>query len=264
MDLKAAIEHIQVSAGQARTPCIIHDPSLPPHQFYLCRFNGNAVEAELVDADPRGRDYVASDLDGVVAQIAFLHRNFGDLQTVVLVGDGGIIVYFDESTRRHSTFMPLVRSPAFKAIEDQEELVKTTQADLVWTLRSRFRNAVTPAAFLPCIRSLKFKRSADGGSEVSHGRESMGRQVLGEVSGVTEIPEEVGLGCAVYENVPTLTRCEVICAVNVHVEDGTFTLEPVEGEVRRVLSEAQQKIADHLKVLLGGMATVLPCSGIAG
>ena len=251
MNVDSAIDRIATLATRANGARVIQIPGGPSHVTMLEDREG---QIRSVEALPPLRAYKAFSLDGLAEQLLSIASKE---DAAVFVGREAVVAVFNEDEdRRNLSTVSLTRSEAFASLCKLEEASKIAQQDLVLELRTTFAHSFGPDSFLPVVRKLKFSRSTDGASDVQHGRESMGKQVTAEVSGVDgAIPEEVTFTVPVYDQVEFLAS--VRCAVHVDVVEAAFVVKPLGGEIEKALREANAHMAQHLMTRLGGWV-VLP------
>jgi len=212
---------------------------------------------------------LATGITGFIAQLCDYSQGFdAESETRVFVGDTSIEAVFDDrGGRRDVLRMPLSKTASIAWLEEAADGYSMGQRDLEWLLRSDFAERVAPATLLPTVRKLRFKRNESGESDISHGRESMGRAIEMEVAGVEsgDLPEEIVLQTSVYEAIASSEEPPVFpvrCAFRVNVDDGTFTIRPLEGEVVRAVSSANRYLAESIasKVEVFDTVFVFPAS----
>lgn len=261
-----AIQKIQTGYADSVRPFVMHTPAEPKH-VYRVGFPGDgnrAASVGRVEVEPAPRNYQSESLEGLCGVVVDLANKFVDRGGVrVFAGRARVLAILGEDVRRDSVTMMLSISEPFQTLIDaSEDLDGIAQADLLWTLKSQFRNNVAPASFLPNLKQMRFKRDTAGTSDMSPGRESLGRQVMAEIVGATgDFPETVTLTCPMYSNLPTAPMATVECALRVNLEQQTFTLKPIDGELDRVRGEFDAWLAKELEGRLNGAAVVYQASG---
>lgn len=200
------------------------------------------------------RSYRAHSISGLVSMLHDLSESEDAGNIRVFVSDRTVTALLDEDGDRIETIvLDLCRTRGFDRLSNYgTAFFKLDQSELDWILRSEFPSAVDPSTFVNALRKLKFARNSEGTSEVTHGRESMGVQVDQKVSGLSkgDLPEEITLSTTVFEMLAADDELEepfqVKCAVRINVEERTFTIRPLEGELKRAEREATEWIADQI------------------
>lgn len=243
-----AITKIVGLADERRTPSTLTDPRTG--RTVLVQPDGT-----IRDPVRGGLTYRAHTTTGLLGLAQDLVPHYG--QARAFVGEQSVAVVLDERGEAIDTLrMELHKAEGFKAL-DNGALHDIGQGQLLWVLRSLFPDAVAPAEFLPTLRSLRFKQSSDGKSDVSQGRETrdlaVERALLTDAGG--EIAEQIVLSTPVFVQLAAEKErpvFEVACAVRVDVAERTFTIKPLEGELLRATTEALDWIATRLETAAFG------------
>lgn len=150
----------------------------------------------------------------------------------------------DEGYRDSRVRMPLTVHPKFKAALAGSGSV--SQSGLIQWIRQNLRQEFTEASpgFEPLVRKLKFSKGSGGEGSVQHGQESFSQEVLAEVTGASDIPEEVTLHVPVWEEFSLTVPLTLGVYIDAH--DGLFALLPLTGETAR----ARQTALDVLQELV--------------
>jgi hypothetical protein len=171
------------------------------------------------------------------------------------VSAAAVVLIPDDDDRRDVVTLPLVKSAAFKRLEQLQAAPELSQLELLRTLRIDFGGTVNRADLLAAVRSLKWRQSASGHSNVSQGNESLGRTIENEVTGAGEIPEAVAVGCAVYSNPGENSKVyTVACDLEVVPSEQKFLFRPVADELANTLTLAQGDIVTQLRSALPEVA----------
>lgn len=118
------------------------------------------------------------------------------------------------------------------------------------TLRRDFKLALGELAtsLIPAVASMKWQTGQRGTMTVSHGRESMGREIDSEIqSTVGAIPEEVVLHLLLTDDLEIPTRYPVRCLLDIDPAQQTFSLIPAAGEVERAWNFFRNDVAAYLR-----------------
>jgi len=258
---KDALELIQRSGTDRARPFVLNTPGIPSHQLYVWMPSA-ATEAayggtlEKITLDPKPISYRASNVQGFIEAVkrAYTANEPENFNMAVYVNKGRVVCWLDEATRRDLILLNLTYSDAFKGITNGM-LTNIEQKPLVRVLRTLFSTGVTPDTFLSAVRNLKFTSNAEGQSEVQHGKESLGRNVLKKVSGATDIAEEITLSGQVFEEVDfTGGLFHIKMVVDIDVEEGRFSLIPIAGQVYNALADADQAVAREIRYGLGELS----------
>ena len=184
--------------------------------------------------------------------------------TLVFVGDNAVSARVDDSQRcRDRLTMPLTFTPEFQRLRELERAGQGKgQQAFVDELRIQFARSVD-VEVVDLFRSLRFIAETGNEGQVQTGRESVGRKLKRELlagSDGMNIPDEICLRVFVYEEITDSNVCWPIrCAVRVDLDEQTFSLHPLAGELHnaKVLTAEwlqgvlTKGLADGVKVWLG-------------
>jgi len=248
---QCAIAEVASLARDANRLQVVDLPREPEHVYGI---SDAGEKFRAVEARPPVRAYQAFTIVGLAQQINalkdVLNVDIAANLPGVFVGTESVIFVFNEiDDRRHTSTLKLNKTSPFQALIDMEKDGLYGQSDLVMALRTTFARSVSPESFLPAIRKLKMALSAEGDSQITHGRESMGNKITAEVSGIDgALAEEIKITVPVYDEVEFKVTIE--CAVHVNVTNATFVVKPLAGEIARSLREVNAHIEKELRELL--------------
>lgn len=248
------IAQVALLTEQAMKPGWLDCPGDSPLKI-MVRPNG---ETDDVWVPPRS--YTAFGIDGFAAMVRDIASvgslpSWGEAEgnaVRVFVGESEAVAVFDErGSRTHTVRMGLSVLESAKMLS-RGNLSNLDQKTIVWYLRSVYAGRFLPASLLPVLRKLKIKGGSGGGSTVEHGRETRDLSIEAEITGVSEgVPEEVVLSTAVFaeladgEGESPEFACK--CALRINLEDSSFTIAPLEGEVARMMRAARSEVAARIR-----------------
>lgn len=146
-----------------------------------------------------------------------------------------ILAVYDRDDRRDSVAVNLKPSPQYVWLRDAKSVM--SQSDIVRTLRITFRGNLGDGSDLVTIlRKLKFKADGTAEGDVQHGRESIGRSIVNEVTGLNALPEEIAFSVPVFDNHPFRARIE--CALEINPADQTFRITAFPQQVKNAMDAA--------------------------
>lgn len=240
------IQAIQDACPEATKAEVIRLPAEAPHIYAI--HNRRTGDLHIREAAPTPRRDAALTLDGIAETVKHHIANKLSSDTpVVAVGESAVVFLPCQTGHRRVT-LTLKRSEQFRAIESNQ-LQSIEQKKLDWTLRTVFKDQISPEGFAYAIKQLKFSDDSKGTSTVSHGRESMGVSIEREVSGANEIAEEIILTIPVFEGVfwkGDQFFARIRCAVHIDAQERKFTIRPLSGEVSKALADARAWICRSL------------------
>ena len=172
----------------------------------------------------------------------------------IYVGEDSIFVFTDRNSRTEAVRMRLQVSHPFAAMEALARSL-TGSGFTPKALIRHLRFELPLPGFAPLLKSLAkvdFARRSDGKQTVSHGRESLGRQVEAVVQGVEQIPETVHVTCPVFANggLREMSEAEIEVGVFIDVDKETIELRPIAGELEMAQRTAVGRIAAELRAAL--------------
>jgi hypothetical protein len=225
-------------AHSSFTPKVIDHPKLGDEVLIA-----TAQGFERHSVPPRPRTFQVATLKDLGAMIAAY--TFG--QKALFVGSSGITLLFEEATGREFAFMALRKSDHWAALERLHG-ARLTPRDAVKVLRQNLPSGTGTSALIRALSRVDFSRRSDGRSEVSHGKESLGKSVEASVQGTDEIPEKLHITGPVYalDELRDLTSKAVEVNVFIDVDDEVieFTLAP--DALRRAELQALIAVRDFL------------------
>jgi len=233
-ELGALAEHIETLV-EAAAETTMMQPLHEPGGYYYLKQPGK--DAELVLANPPWHREV---IESPVEMEKFIKERMGDFKKpVIFYGDKSIVLVYDFNTRRDVAKCDLVPSSQWNALVKLTG-VSRTQKDFIRDLRVVYRSCLADTNLIANLRGIKWDNRDGGDSNLQHGKESMGRQIINQVQGVDVIPEEISLTIPVFENHTFRTRIQ--CAVDVNPESRTFALTPFPQELHNAMEAALDDI----------------------
>lgn len=239
-----AIQAVTEMANRAQEARVVHLPQ-EADDVYLLQKPDGTVERRIAEPAPRNYQlFTLYDLAVAIREIPARDRR------VVFVGRSQVSVSLDEAgARREWLRMRLPLSHEYKALKNCEALrTPLGQRAFVSMLRIDLA-ACVPADFVDVFRGLKCESKQTASSEVRPSRESLGREVLTEVkAGGKDLPEEVQVRVCVYRDLtdPEFHRV-VRCVVQTDLQEMTFALIPVAGELERAQRETDELIRGQIE-----------------
>lgn len=199
----------------------------PTGYYYLQQPQG---EATLILAKPHWHsEKIASPIELEKMLIA---RKKDFVDPVIFYDELNVSLVYDLATRRDFINCPLVQSTQFKEIA-RVSSKPMPQKDFIRLLRVIFRGCLADSSILNNFRNIQWSASENGGSDIQHGRESLGRQITASVQGIQTIPEEITLTIPLFENHGFLSSIE--CAIDISVESRSFAITPFPQQLHHAM-----------------------------
>ena len=229
-EFRQGLEPQEIKAGDPHSTTIFlpaakeirtftHAPPPRQHSFVTIEGFVEAVKKYGKDADPT----VYVSLAAVVA---------------VLKDDG-------EGQRDSRITLKLVPSVVFAELERLNTAL--SQDQMVRLLRTTLSLCEWNKPIRESIEVIKWIRNDEGNSDVSSGRNSLGREVQAAVSGLkSPIPETASCKFLPYPTIDGVAPVEVTCNLIVDHTKQTFLLQPQPHAVDKARNDAQQLMLDVL------------------
>lgn len=248
--LKELFEAIYNRAdANAKLAAAATDPKFFPFDPYKETAYKKGDELVFTQARPPLRRHTVSSLEDLV-QFAFDHM-VGGKRGVCWYSLAGISFFLCDELRDHIVNLPLVYHPQFDFLQDQNSGDGSiSQRDLYRELRTTFKRSVDQRT-VEAIKNLKFEALTAGTSDLQRGKSSMGQQVIKELKGVMELPEDVTFTkVAVWAgHVEYVDKCD--CYLDPDEQNKTLTLKPIPGEIARITANAEKELGARLALSFG-------------
>ena len=247
-----AIESIRELAVAAARDEIVQPGFFPPGKFYLRDKDGSLA---LKEAPVAPRNYKLNTIDDFTDAV----KKFGENEHAVVFCSGcGLVCSLDEDTDRlHRLRMPLTLTDEFQFLQHlRAARAGLKQKSFISLLRIDLARACD-VALVDSFRHLKFNKTKDGTSIVKPGNEAMSAELKLEVLiDGKQIPDSCALSIQVYDQVGDVQMQRVNCAIETDLEELTFTLIPLAGELEEAQRKVDEEIRKRVAVLLDGFAPV--------
>jgi hypothetical protein len=224
------------------------------------------------------RSYQAHTVSGLVDAVRDLASIDPNNPCRIFVGRNRVTAFLDErEDRRHKVSLDLMWLESFSRLARGQTLDDSAsdraafdQKQLIDFLRWGFPGRVAPASFTAALSTLKFTTKEGGAATVKHGAETVDLSIEREIVAVTgKLDETIVLSTPVFDKlamIPDPPLFEIACLVRMNVQDRTFAITPLEGQVDLALRNAMEWIraniaADNADRLLPENVSMYPqCS----
>jgi hypothetical protein len=259
---KDAFEFLSKQAVEA-APKTFAVSAEPNDVYFLKQADGSS---KRVLAEPAPRKYAASRIEDFVQLVKKLRDANAPPQgelldgqgmepimrvtlgpTLVMVGERKISALLNEHERRERIAFALTTTTAFETLaiceksrvgKEQKRFVSMLRIDL---------NGCVDDILISQFKSIRFEKSSEGESQVSNSNKAVSTKVkMSLAAGGKEIPDSIDTNVCVYEEFPEI-ESTVRCAVETNIEEATFTLIPLAGELHAASVETRRRIADTLR-----------------
>ena len=158
-----------------------------------------------------------------------------------------VVAHLDREDRRETLSLGLVQSERWKKLVDLRTGWKGGVREVVKMLRFDLHSTGTESV-LRALSRVDFTRKSDGGANVDHGRESLGKSVEAAVQQADSIPETFMVTCSVYTNpgFRDLSQVQVACGVYLDMQNDQIEIRTLSDEIEAGMNAAQAAIAQKL------------------
>lgn len=241
-----------LEAGKQLASPIIKAPDEPPGMYYVRHGDGSL---RTVLANPAARKHAMGDLDSMISFIADAVPS-APPRITVWCGRESVTALLDDADRRDTIKLSLVHTPHWL------NLWKLTQGPpQAWEHKQllRFLRDLIPAfrsEDIAVLRQIRLRAQTDTEMSVSHSKESLGKRVMAEASGVTDIPESIEATIPVYQTPGEGVVATITCDLDIDTVEGRFYLIPRAQDFEDALQLADESRMNRLRDGLAGLATV--------
>jgi hypothetical protein len=240
-NLAEAITLIQDTAKEAAAVEVVTTDKAP-RRFWMR--NGTELTELATEAPYRGHQ--ARDIDSLMA----LARDAAvSPSPIVWHCHERIVLVHDDVSRRDATTMTLAVDPRFAAIKalackayDQKSLLRLLRVDLHGTHNGDL---------LTAAKSIKISSQSEASATVEHGKQGLGKAVMAQATNADLLPDEITFGVATYVEFPDWSH-QIRCAVDLDLDDATFRIMPLAGEIQSAIDATQDQIDEALGELVQG------------
>lgn len=264
---KDAFEFLSRQAVEAESKLVTQDRE-PADVYFLKNPDGSFTR---MMAEPKPRRYAAARLDDFVMLIKGLvgagrHPKAEQIlqpgevaepcveytqgPALVMVGEKGVTALLNEHERRERINFYLTTTMAFDTLVKLEGNRRPKlQPEFVSMLRIDLNECVEDT-LVAQFKSIRFERNSEGESQISNSNKAVSTKVrMSLVAGDKDIPDSIDVHVCVYEEFPEI-EMTVKCAVEANIEEATFTMIPLAGELHQAGVETRRRILDTLNAAI--------------
>jgi len=232
---KETLELIQDTARKAASPQVVAD--IDPRMVHL------AIDGTLhaINVPSPVREHRVYSLDDLVNYASNCPNGS------IWHSRSGVCLLIEDYDRRDRVTFALHASEQYDSIVAAADK-PLNQADLVKLLRLKLDLPDLAAQF----RRLDWAKSDGGRAEIQHGKESLGREILAEIQGVDQLPEEFRVEIPLYQEQGERDQVYLIrIAIDIDTVNRLFLLAPFPGELESAADHHQADIDRRLREGLG-------------
>lgn len=242
--LKEALEYT-VGLGKKSTEKIVKTDAEPAHIYFI---RGEDGTLEKKEASPFPVAHKAYSLQAIVEKAKEAKA------AEVWYSPTNVVCVFGEDVKRDRITLDITLSePLLALIQLKKTNQALTQPEIIRLMRTTFRDSLSQAGSLvEVLRKVNFKATAESEGVVGHGKSSLGKSIVNEVTGLGVIPEYVKFNFVIYANACFRSiRGTVECALEPDASNATFRIIPMPGEIEKATDAALADVAEMLEGLLG-------------
>lgn len=243
--LKEFVQKIQDLAQAALRPQLLEVPGQAKDTATFALPSGELKTVTLASDPP---SYKAASLKTLVAlaQEANQHNDAS-----IWYGRHAVIAILEQQYRRQRATYRLETTPQLDYLVsleasshwlDQKSMIRALRVNLAGCCHH---------SLLFAIRSVKWRTSDEGKTEVQHGKASLGRAIQSELTGSDSIPEEITLDVPLWKGLGA-TLYQIHCSFEIEPSTQRFCLQPFPGQIEAALLQAEVELGDTIVALLQG------------
>lgn len=166
-----------------------------------------------------------------------------------------VVLVTDDDDRLDRVTLHLRETEQWKTIKKLASTPKLDHPQLISLLRAELPGAGDAGrALLEKVRKINFKNQVEGFSDVQHGRESLGRSIENQVTGIGEIPEQLEVVTALYDNPGERDKeCAIVIDLQILPADQRFRLKPTPDSMEGAQHFALLSIRTEIEKALPGV-----------
>lgn len=155
-----------------------------------------------------------------------------------------VSLVLNNQDRREVLHFPLNGSVELECLSQfAQQITLLPQSDFIRTLRMTLS---APPELIAPFRRLDWSSRSTGGAKVEHGRQSLGKELEAQISGIGELPEEIRLAVPLYRDQGERQQYTIRCLIEIDPIGQRFLLRPASGELEQALQAHQGDIRDRL------------------
>jgi hypothetical protein len=232
----SAIEAV-VKKGLIVEPKVINIPGEPAGTYGIVYPGppGELKKIEVLTTKPAWHNETLSTPAQLIAFIESMNeRGAKPEDGAVYISEEQIVYVFNFEDRRHKAICPLVYSDPWEWLRVEQQPL--TQRDIIRTLRITFDGCLSrDSNLIQLLRNIRWREDGNLESNMQRGKEAIGRQIMREVTGVADFPEEFSLTVRVFESVPQTVTVRVALELKPDVE--RFEVIPFPNQIHDGLTE---------------------------
>lgn len=257
--LAEALDVLKMLSTQAAEPKVL--PTIPgasPGTRYIYLPAEKRLQEINIDRPPRS--HVVDTLDSFRAAVeTFSLRPTDPLYVlrppVLWVSMSQVVAVFDDDAfRTDRTTLVLKPSSIFDELDKSDDN-QQGHKEFCRFLRHTLAEALyDPENLVDIVRAVKFSTGSETASEITQGKNTLGRSVMREVTGTIAIPEDVVVTFEPWpasDIFPDAKTVSVECSLFTDAADETFELAPKPGQIAAAMSQALDALRSRVAEVTG-------------
>lgn len=237
--LKEALEYLTGQSHKFNEARLLSIPGSDGRQAYV----DQKGELSLVPVPPALRGHNVDSVDDLIAAAGRWNA-----KPVIWISGESVVLIADDEDRRDRVTLKLHKSSQFACLIALAKKPELDQVAMLRTLRIDLPGTAGRTELIATIRKIKWRTSAGGESNITHGGESLGKQIEAEVTAAGNIPESLLVSCPVYRNPGEREQSFTVnCDLDILPHEQVFRLCPLPDEIERVTEAALAGIRDRIE-----------------
>lgn len=165
----------------------------------------------------------------------------------VFVSMSKVVALVNEEDRRERITLDLAVTPTWETLRNLRGAL--TQAQAIDLLRRQLDATYQPHNIIATLRSVKFKESSDGQSNIGVGKAVVSKSIQAELTGASDIPEDMTITAPIWSNVfvdDAPRTAPVLCCVDVDLAEQKFLIRPKAGQIEAHERDAQEWLVTQI------------------
>lgn len=251
--IREAMQFVSTLAQEASGRRVFRPDGEPPNVYLVMKPDGTYERVQTAEPPDRSE---ALDIDTLCrVAVAYLVPEKPSLPGVWYSRDGVVADLTPPAEHGPTCTLKLSMSPQLARLAewDRQGRVSLEQAPLIITLRTLFAGCV-PDSLVKAVRNVRATKNTDGRSEVGHGKVSVGKSIVAELTGADAIPEQVTFQVPVFAQSSVKVTQDVRVAIDPDVQNERFTLVVLPGDIEQAQTNAEAILAKRIGDCLAGLA----------
>jgi hypothetical protein len=242
--LKEAFEFLtNLGRTQAVGSILVPPKGTEPEHIYFLRDANGKIERMVAESEPRN-----DEAQSLIPIVDFAIENKATAE--IWYSRNMVSVTLDRRTRRDCVnFKPILSAQIIALQHLEKNKPHIRQPDLIKELRVTF-NGCLNSNLIDILKRVKFTNGSTIEMETTKTKASIGKQIMADVTGTADIPDDFKLVVPVFSNAFFAPlRQSVTVALEPDPANGTFQVIPYPQEVEKAIAAGEE----YIRLQIGGM-----------